>query len=94
MKPSVTKMYDIVLSKDAQKFISKQDAVSKRRLRDALLELADNPFVNRNVKRLRGTHDLLRLRVGNYRIVFSVEEDRMMIMVIDIDNRGDVYKRL
>jgi mRNA interferase RelE/StbE len=87
-------MYDIILSKDAQKFVAKQDATTKRRLKAALLELAEDPFTNRSVKRLRGTHDLLRLRVGTYRIVFSVEDDRMTIMVIDIDNRGDVYKRI
>lgn len=87
-------MYEILLSKEAHKFVAKQDATTKKRLKTAFLELAEDPFSNRNVKRIRGTHDLLRLRVGDYRIVFSIEDDRMVIMVIDIDNRGDVYKRL
>lgn len=90
----VTRMFEIVLSKDAQKFVGRQDATTKKRLQEALLSLAENPFGHRNVKRLRSAHDLFRLRVGDYRVVFTVEDDQMVIMVIDIDNRGDVYKRI
>ena len=37
--------------------------------------------------------DLLRLRVGNYRIVYTVDNGKLIVYVIDIDNRGDIYKR-
>ena len=84
-------MYSIILSKDAQKFVSKQSPKTKQRIRHALLQLAEDPFANRQVKRLKGVQDILRLRVGDFRIVFSIEEERLMILVLAIGNRGEIY---
>ncbi|WP_374986252.1 type II toxin-antitoxin system RelE/ParE family toxin [Alicyclobacillus sp. SP_1] len=86
-------MYSLIFSKDARKFIDKQTAQTKQRIRNALLQLAENPFSNRQVKRLKGTEDILRLRVGDFRVVFSIEEDKLVILVISIGSRGDIYNR-
>jgi len=85
-------MYNLVLSKDARKFIDKQTPQARRRIRNALLQLAEDPFSSRQVKRLKGTDSMLRLRVGDLRIVYSIEEEKLMILVLSIGNRGDVYK--
>ena len=45
------------------------------------------------IKKLKGYDDLLRLRVGDYRIIYTVDNGKLIIYVIDIDNRGDIYKR-
>lgn len=87
-------MYSIVFSRDARKFIGKQAPKTQQRIRDALLQLAEDPFANRQVKRLKGAQDILRLRVGDFRIVFSVEEEQLMILVIAIGSRGDIYNNL
>lgn len=87
-------MYTLVFSKEARKFIRRQDAHSKQRLQNALLELAEDPFTNPQVKRLRGIDSMLRLRVGDLRVVFSIEHDKLMILVVSIGNRGDVYNNL
>ncbi|MDR0380860.1 MAG: type II toxin-antitoxin system RelE/ParE family toxin [Oscillospiraceae bacterium] len=75
--------------KQAEKFILSQGKTAALRLYRAIegLPLGD-------VQRLRGKDDppLYRLRVGNYRIVFCVEEDN--VMVLRIDSRGDVYKHI
>ena len=59
-----------------------------------MLELAKDPLANRQVKRLAGTDALLRLRVGDFRIVFSIEQEELLILIIAIENRGDVYRHL
>ncbi len=87
-------MYSLAISQDAQKFIDKQPSHTRQRLRNALIQLAEDPFTNQNVKRLKGTDTMLRLRVGDFRIVFSIEEQKLMILVISIGNRGDVYNKL
>nr|NNM91629.1 type II toxin-antitoxin system RelE/ParE family toxin [Bacilli bacterium] len=81
------------MSKDAQKFINKQPRQTRQRLRNALIQLAEDPFTNPNVKRLKGTDSMLRLRVGDFRIVFSIEEQKLLILVIAIGSRGDVYNK-
>jgi mRNA interferase RelE/StbE len=86
-------MYKLTFSKDARKFIDKQTSQTKQRIRNALLQLAEDPFSNRQVKRLKGTEDILRLRVGDFRVVFSMEEEKLVILIISIGNRGDIYNK-
>ncbi|WDL97264.1 type II toxin-antitoxin system RelE family toxin [Alicyclobacillus sp. ALC3] len=87
-------MYSLIFSKDARKFIEKQTPQTKQRIRNALLQLAEDPFSNRQVKRLKGTEDILRLRVGDLPVVFSIEDEKLAILVISIGSRGDIYNRL
>jgi mRNA interferase RelE/StbE len=86
-------MYSLIFSKEARKFIDRQNPQTKQRIRNALLQLAEDPFSNRQVKRLKGTEDFLRLRVGDIRVVFSVEEEKLVILIISIGNRGDIYNK-
>ena len=46
-----------------------------------------------DIKRLQGYNNLYRLRVGNIRVLYSIQESLMIISIENIDNRGDVYKR-
>lgn len=46
-----------------------------------------------DIKKLKGV-ELYRLRVGDYRIIYRIEEEIKIITIENIDNRGDVYKRL
>lgn len=87
-------MYTLRFSRQAQKFLEKQTADGRRRIQVALLELATDPLAHRQVKRLRGTDGLLRLRVGVFRVVFSIEEEELFILIIAIGNRGEIYRRV
>ncbi|HMD85021.1 MAG TPA: type II toxin-antitoxin system RelE/ParE family toxin [Terriglobia bacterium] len=46
------------------------------------------------VKKLKGESDLFRLRSGNYRIIYSIEDVRLMVLVISVGHRRDVYRGL
>lgn len=81
--------YKIVFEKQAQKFLEKQDKNNRLRLYKAIYKLPNGA----NIKKLKG-HNLYRLRVGDYRILYSVEDTIKLIDIENIDNRGDVYKRL
>ena len=45
-------------------------------------------------RRLRHQRELYRVREGDYRIVYAVEDDRLLVLVMLIGQRGDVYRRL
>ena len=81
--------YKIVLEKAAQKFIRKQDKVMQERLLKAISKLPEGT----DIKRLQG-YDLYRIRIGNVRIIYTIKEELKIINIENIDNRGDIYKKM
>jgi mRNA interferase RelE/StbE len=86
-------MFSLIFDKEATKYLKKLDLSVRRRIRDSLVELAENPYSDPNVKRLKGFKDLFRKRVGDYRIVFSMDTEKSMIIILRIARRGQVYKK-
>lgn len=80
--------YKIIFEKAALKFLRKQDRRTQERIIKAIQYLPNGV----DIKRLQG-HDLYRMRIGNVRILYSIEEVLKIINIENIDNRGDVYKR-
>ena len=54
--------------------------------------LAEEPRPNGCVK-LKGESDLYRIRVGDYRVVYHIEDDILRVLVVRIGHRKDVYRR-
>ncbi len=82
-------MYQIILKKRAKKFIDVLPLPEKKRLVSAIERLPGGE----DIKRLKGHEGLFRLRVGSYRIIYSVDNGKLIVYVIDIGSRGDIYKR-
>jgi len=82
------KQYKIVLMKPARNFIEKQTPNIQERLLKAIYQLPHKG----NIKPLTGQEDIYRLRVGNYRIIYSVHDDILTVEVMTAGNRGDIYK--
>ncbi len=84
----------IKYSKDALKFLSKLDKKSVNRIRTAILGLTKTPPEG-DIKMMQGYHDnRKRLRVGAWRIIYKygTEQEIEILFIIDIGNRGDIYK--
>ncbi len=84
----------IVYSKSAIKFLAKLDQKSVARIREAIKGLTRNPPEG-DIKPMQGFSDgRKRLRIGAWRVIFRVNQDDMVevLFIIDIGNRGDVYK--
>ena len=82
-------MYQIVIKKKAKKFIDRLPMNEKRRIVSALERL---PYGD-DIKRLQGHDELYRLRVGDYRIIYTVDHGQLIVCVIDAGNRGQIYNR-
>lgn len=82
------KTYKIRFEKAAQKFLDRQDKKQRLRLYKAIYKLPDGT----DIKKLNG-HNLYRLRVGDYRILYMVDNEIRLINIENIDTRGAVYKR-
>lgn len=59
----------------------------------ALMELAENPFSDTSVTRMKGYTSTFRKRVGNFRIIFEVNQSHLIVLVLKIGSRGDIYKK-
>lgn len=82
-------MYKVVLKKRAKKFIDRLPQTEKKRLVSAIELLPKGE----NIKPLKGYENLFRLRVGDYRVIYTIDNGELTIMVIDAGSRGDIYKR-
>jgi mRNA interferase RelE/StbE len=62
------------------------------RIVNAVGELSSNPFPD-GVKKLRGAEQTFRIRIGSYRVVYTVTKATTMIEVIRVGHRKNVYER-
>lgn len=61
---------------------------------EALQLLAVNPYSELiRVKKMKGADSLYRVRVGDYRVVYEIRKRRLVVVVVKIGNRRDVYRR-
>ncbi len=64
-----------------------------RRIKKKIDNLAEN-LPDPATTKMKGNNSFHRIRVGVYRIVYEIHEDRLLILVVKIGHRKDVYKRL
>lgn len=85
--------YEVVFSKRALKALMKLPAHFKRKIITKVEGLAAAPYSpNHNVKKLVGEIECYRLRVGDYRVLYRLEDQQLMIEIINIDHRREVYR--
>ena len=82
-------MYKIIIKKKAKKFIDKLPQNERIRIAKAIQALPNGE----NIKKMKGYTDLFRLRVGDYRIIYSVNNGELLVIVINAGNRGEIYNQ-
>ncbi len=83
-------MYQIVISKKAQKEIDTLPVYISGNVDTHILALADNPRPQ-GCKKLEGFKNAYRIRVGKYRIVYTIEDNILTVTIVAIRNRKDAY---
>jgi len=84
-------MYEITFSKQAYKVLRKISRNTALIIAKKIKELAENPKKMRNIKKLTD-HPGYRMRVGDWRVVYTVKEEELLIHIVKIKSRGEVYK--
>ena len=86
-------MYELKYRRQARNYLARLPLKIKSVIVNNLYELAANPDnVSLNIDVLKGQEGF-RLRVGQYRVIYSRQDDRLIIEVVKIRLRGDIYKR-
>ena len=84
-------MYGITFSKQADKVLRRMPRNTALIIAKKIKELAVSPKRMRNIKKLTD-HPGYRLRVGDWRVVYTVNEKERLIHIVKIKSRGEVYK--
>jgi mRNA interferase RelE/StbE len=85
------KAYAVEFTHRAEKDFRALPPEIRRRLAPKIDALAINPRPH-GVKTLAGSEDILRLRVGDYRILYQVRDDRLVVLLVKIGHRREIYR--
>ena len=85
--------YAIEFVKSARKDFEKLPARIRERIVEALTVLSLNPYSELlKVKKLKGA-ELFRIRLGDYRVVYEVRKKQLVVVVIKVVHRSEVYRK-
>ncbi|BDA66331.1 addiction module antitoxin [Calothrix sp. PCC 7716] len=83
--------YDVKFSKGASKQFKKLSPELQERIQIKIDELADNPRPNGVVKLVNG-ENRYRIRVGDYRVLYIIFDDVLLVTVVKVGHRREVYR--
>lgn len=92
MSDDLQPIWQVLISHQAEKTLRRLDATLRARIDQAIHGLASDPFPA-NSRKLVGYADDYRLRVGDWRIIYTVRQQQLVILVVKIASRGQVYKK-
>ena len=84
-------MYKVVISKKVEKLLDKLPNNYYQLIVRHLVALETNPRPFGSIK-LSNFEDLYRIRVGDYRVIYSIEDNILTVEIIKIDHRSSVYR--
>jgi mRNA interferase RelE/StbE len=82
--------YALFIERRAQRSLSRIAAQDRERISTAIRRLADEPR-RHGVKKLSG-RDAWRIRVGDYRVLYEIHDDRLLILVVNVGHRRETYR--
>lgn len=83
--------YKIVFSKVVEKELSKIPKAELKKIQKKIEEMATDPFCH-DCKKLRGEDDIYRVRQVDYRILYTVYKNKLIVLILNVGNRKEIYK--
>lgn len=89
----MTSAYQVFIDRRFEKELARLPRDVQRRVLDAVTELAFVPRPS-DSKKLKGQENIWRLRMGDYRVLYSIEDRVLKVLVLRVSHRSDVYRGL
>jgi mRNA interferase RelE/StbE len=84
-------MYRVVTTRSFNKALARLPLNWQKRIVAKVKEVAVDPYApNNNLTKLQG-RDGYRLRVGDWRVIYELQDERLVMLVLDMGPRGDIY---
>ena len=85
------KRYEVVFSKRAAKDIEKLPAKVVEKIIPVIISLEEDPRPS-GCKKLKGYPDLWRIRIGNYRVIYSIDDKIVLVDIREVGDRKNIYE--
>jgi mRNA interferase RelE/StbE len=86
-------MYEVLLHPDVQKVYVNADQALAKKITRCLQQLEQTPRSHSNIKALKGDYSgYYRYRIGDYRIIYSVDDELVRVFVVAIAHRSEAYE--
>ena len=86
-------IYTIELKKSAAKALRKLSKAAQRRIVAKLTEFETSPPPTEETK-MKGNNPFHRVRIGDYRIIYEIQDDILVILILKIGHRKDIYRQI
>ena len=83
--------WQIIIHRKAEKTLKRLSGEILERMRQAVRSLSENPRP-KGYKKILGHDNLYRIRVGDWRIIYAIENEKMIVLVLEVAPRGRVYQ--
>jgi mRNA interferase RelE/StbE len=83
--------YEIEVSSTAERQLRKLSRIDRLRVLRAIVGLGTNPRPA-GCRKLSGFDDVFRIRVGRFRVLYAIEDRRLVLIVLKVGDRKDVYR--
>ncbi len=83
--------YQVIIPKPVQKQLNKFPADTRKLISEKILLLAEDPRPS-GVKKLKGFDNEYRIRIGDYRVRYEVDDKALIVLVLHCKNRKDAYR--
>ncbi|MFN4878173.1 MAG: type II toxin-antitoxin system RelE family toxin [Aphanizomenon sp.] len=85
-------IYEIIITKSIQKQLDNLPNNIQERVYDKISQLAEEPRPDGVVK-LKGYDNEYRIRIGDYRLVYEIQDEQLIVLLVQCKHRRDVYKK-
>jgi mRNA interferase RelE/StbE len=85
-------MYETLIERTAEKDLSTLPPQTAQRIAKVILRLKNNP--RRNARKITGSENDWRFRIGDYRVIYEIDDKKRVIRIFRIKHRKDAYRNL
>ncbi len=85
--------WQVIIHRKAERVLKRVDGDTLERIRQTIRGLASEPRPI-GYKKLTGYENLYRVRVGDWRLIYAIEDKRLIVLVLEVSPRGGAYRNL
>ncbi len=84
-------IHEVQISRTAERQLARLERATRQRVATAMMGLAQDPRP-RGCRKLQGYEDVYRIRVGRYRLLYSVSDNTVVVVILKVGHRRNVYR--